>query len=109
MVQWRPQRLTTEQLEERRLTAASYFSQGRSGRVKQNEIARAVGVGRQTVSRWYATWQAEGRAGLKRRPKTGRPCRLDDAQWISLARPMRERGLRSPPNNRREGQTTPLA
>jgi transposase len=53
--------------------------------VKQSEIARAVGVGRQTVSRWFAVWETDGRAGLKRRPKTGRPCRLDEDQWTMLA------------------------
>lgn len=85
MVEWRPSRLTAEQQEERRLAAAKVFPQCRAGRLTQAEIARACGVSPQTISRWYALWQREGRAALHQRPKTGRPCRLDAAQWEQLA------------------------
>jgi transposase len=82
---WRPQRLTAAQLEERRLAAARLFPRCRAGRLSQSEIARDLGVSRQSVSRWYAAWQSDGRAALKARPKTGRPAGIDDAAWARLA------------------------
>jgi putative transposase len=82
---WRPRRLTPAQLEERRLAAARLFPQCRAGRLSQSEIARDLGVSRQSVPRWYAAWDAEGRAALKARPKTGRPAEIDDAMWARLA------------------------
>lgn len=82
---WRPARLSAGQLEERRLAAAREFPRCRAGRVSQSAIARAMGVSRQTVSRWYHAWQQEGRAGLRRRLKTGRPRALAPAQWGQLA------------------------
>ncbi len=60
MVQWRPRRLSAAQLEERRLAAAREFPRCRVHGISQSEIARAVGVGRQSVSRWYAAWQTLG-------------------------------------------------
>lgn len=82
---WRPSRLTPAQLEERRLAAARLFPRCRAGRLSQSEIARALGVSRQSVSRWYTTWDAEGRAALKARPKTGRPAQIDTTAWARLA------------------------
>lgn len=82
---WRPQRLTPAQLEERRLAAARLFPRCRAGRLSQSEIARDLGVSRQSVSRWYAAWQADGRAALRARPKPGRPAQIDDAAWAKLA------------------------
>lgn len=38
-----------------------------------------------SVHRWYTTWCAHGREGLRERPKTGRPTRLSEAQWRRLA------------------------
>lgn len=81
---WRPERLSAAQLEERRLAAARDFPRCRAGRVSQGAIARAVGVSRQTVSRWYATWTQGGRASLRRRPKTGRPALLTPTEWERL-------------------------
>src|SRR5689334_5901568 len=78
---WRPRRLTPAQLEERRLAAARLFARGRRA---QAEVARELGVSRQSVSRWFATWQTDGRAGLKTRPKTGRPPKISAAQWARL-------------------------
>lgn len=78
---WRPRRLTPAQLEERRLAAARLFARGRRD---QSGIARELGVSRQSVSRWFATWRADGRAGLKARAKTGRPPKIDAARWARL-------------------------
>ena len=80
---WRPARLTPGQLEERRLAAAAPL---RRGRLTQATIARRFGVSRATVCRWAATLAREGRRGLRARPRTGRPRRLDAWAWGRLAR-----------------------
>ena len=80
---WRPARLTPEQLEERRLAAAALL---RRGRLSQAEIARRFGVSRVSVCRWAATLAQEGRRGLRARPRTGRPGRLDAHAWGRLDR-----------------------
>jgi len=82
---WRPSRLTPAQREERRLAAAALFARCRAGRLSRAAIARQFGVSRQSISRWYADWERGGRAGLKARPKTGRPAEIDDAAWAQLA------------------------
>lgn len=80
-VAWRPSGLTTAQREERRLAVARLFARGRRDFA---EIARQVDASRQSVSRWFAVWTGEGRAGLRARPKTGRPPALDAAGWARL-------------------------
>jgi putative transposase len=80
---WRPARLTPEQLEERRLAAAVLL---RRGRLTQATIARRFGVSRATVCRWAVTLAREGRRGLRARPRTGRPRRLDARAWRCLGR-----------------------
>ncbi|MGH7720301.1 MAG: helix-turn-helix domain-containing protein, partial [Gemmatimonadaceae bacterium] len=49
--EWRLRRLTSEQLEERRLVAAQAL---RAGRLSQAAIARRFAVSEATVSRWHA-------------------------------------------------------
>lgn len=78
---WRPRALTPAQREERRLAAARLFARGRRDLA---EIARQLGVSRQSVSRWFATWVEAGRAGLRARPKTGRRPEIDAAGWARL-------------------------
>jgi len=80
---WRPARLTPEQMEERRLAAAALL---RQGRLSQAAIARQFGVSGASVCRWAATLAQEGRRGLRARPRTGRPGRLDAAAWARLGR-----------------------
>lgn len=80
---WRPSALTPAQREERRLAAARGFTRGRRDFA---EIGRELGVSRQSVSRWFATWAEAGRAGLTARPKTGRRPALDAEGWERLAR-----------------------
>jgi transposase len=80
---WSPSRLTPAQLEARRLEAGRLL---RAGKLKPAEIARALGVSRQSVHRWQQTLAETGRAGLKRRPHTGRPPKLTRWQWQRLAR-----------------------
>ena len=61
-----------EALEQRRLQAARLLRQGLS----QSEVARQVGVHRQSVSRWARQLAEEGRSGLKRAGRAGRKPRL---------------------------------
>jgi transposase len=70
------ERRDPQALEERRLHAAELFAH----HVHQAEVARVLGVSRQTVSRWHARWQADGTAGLASRGAPGRTPRVSDAQ-----------------------------
>jgi transposase len=80
---WRPTHLTSEQMEERRLVAATLL---RQGQLSQAEIARHVGVSRASVCRWAATLAQEGPRGLAARPNLGPPARLDEKAWTRLSR-----------------------
>jgi transposase len=62
--------------QERRLRAAELFAAG----VGQAEVARQLGVSRQSVHLWYQRWQAEGADGLRSRGPTGPAPRLSDGQ-----------------------------
>ena len=61
-----------EELEERRLRAARLLRQG----VHQAEVARQVGVHRQSVSRWAAQLEGGGLRALKKAGHAGRRARL---------------------------------
>jgi transposase len=69
--------LSPKAARQRRLQAARLFAQG----LPQAEIARRLGVSRQTASRWHARWRRGGRAGLAGPGRWGRPSRLSDADW----------------------------
>jgi transposase len=75
-------------LEARRLRAASLFRQGES----QAEVARVLGVHRQTVHRWAKCFASEGRAALKKAGRAGRKPRLSVAELRIL-----EQGLQRGP------------
>lgn len=62
-------------LERRRPKAARLLAQG----VAQAEVARGVGVNRQSVSRWVRQLAQTGRVGLRRAPRVGRSPRLSEA------------------------------
>jgi transposase len=81
--EWRPARWTSDQLEERRMAAAALL---RRGRLTRAAIARHLGVSRTSVSRWAAAMRQRGRRGLRARPRTGRPPRLDARAWTRLGR-----------------------
>lgn len=83
MGSWSPSQLTPAQLEARRLAAARLL---KAGKLTPAAIARALGVSRQSVSRWQQTLERDGRAGLTRRPHTGRPPKLRPVQWQRLTR-----------------------
>ena len=59
-------------LERRRLQAARLLQKG----VSEAEVARRVGVHRQSVNRWAQQLAEGGREALKRAPRTGRPPQL---------------------------------
>jgi transposase len=75
-------------LEKRRLRAARLLDKG----VPQAEVARRVGVHRQSVSRWAATLQSEGTKGLKKAGRAGRKPRLNAEDLAAL-----EEGLKAGP------------
>ena len=77
---WRPQALSREQREERRLHAGRFLM---AGQLSQAEIGRQVGVSRMALSKWAKQLEQSGNslAGLKNRPITGRRFSLTDARW----------------------------
>jgi len=75
-------------LEQRRLKAARLLKQG----VHQSEVARRVGVHRQSVSRWARQLEQAGRAGLKRAGRAGRKAKLSAADLKRI-----EQGLKQGP------------
>lgn len=58
------------------------FKQG----MKQADVARALGVSRQSVSRWHRTWRKGGMNLLKRADRTGRPTQLTAVQLKQIER-----------------------
>jgi transposase len=71
-----------ETLERRRLAGATLLRQG----VPQAEVARRLGVARQSVSRWATTLAEHGRKGLRRARHVGRPPKLTPTQLRGVAR-----------------------
>ncbi|MGW1871673.1 winged helix-turn-helix domain-containing protein [Streptomyces mauvecolor] len=76
--------------EARRVRAVELFEDGRSN----TEIARAVGVGGESVRRWRRVWERGGAPALRRRPATGRPPKLDDGQ-VEQVRTALEQGAQA--------------
>ena len=74
------------QLARRRLKAAKLFDQGLS----QAEVARQVGVHRQSVSRWHKAWRDHGTRSLKKAGRAGRKPRLTDENFRQLERALKE-------------------
>ena len=77
-----------EALESRRLQAAQLLRRGLS----QAEVARQVGVHRQSVSRWAKQLAEGGKASLKKAGRAGRKPRLSPADLRRV-----ERGLKRGP------------
>jgi transposase len=67
-------------LERRRMEAARLLRQGLS----QSEVARRVGVHRQSVSRWARELDQSGLHGLRKAPRSGRRAKLDRGQLAAL-------------------------
>jgi len=75
-------------LEERRFKAAPLLKQGLS----EAEVARQVGVHRQSVNRWARQLEHAGRGGLKKAGRAGRKPKLSTAQLRRV-----EQGLKRGP------------
>ena len=67
-------------LERRRMEAAELLKRG----VSQSEVARRLGVHRQSVIRWARQLAQSGKAGLKKAGRAGRKPRLSGAQLKQL-------------------------
>jgi transposase len=67
-------------LERRRMAAAKLLEQG----VSQAEVARRLGVHRQSVIRWVRALMKLGRAGLKQAGRAGRKAQLSAADWRAI-------------------------
>jgi transposase len=74
-----------ETLERRRLQAFALLRRG----VHQAEVARQVGVHRQSVSRWAKQIEESGRAGLKKAGRAGRKPRLTEADLKRIGRALK--------------------
>jgi transposase len=77
-----------EALEQRRLQAADLLQKGLS----QSEVARRVGAHRQSVSQWAESLREQGRKGLRKAGRAGRPARLRAQDLRRI-----ERGLKRGP------------
>jgi transposase len=65
-----------QRLQARRLWAAELFATG----VGQAEVARQLGVSRQSVHLWHKRWRAAGPDALRSQGPTGPAPRLSDSQ-----------------------------
>ena len=65
-----------QQLQARRLRAAELFSAG----IHPAEVARQLGVSRQSASTWHAAWKSGGTGALHSRGPTGPTPRLSDEE-----------------------------
>ena len=72
-------------LEERRMEAGRLLRAGLS----QSEVARRVGVHRQSVSRWACELAQSGVRGLRKAKQFGRPAKLTAAQLRELERALK--------------------
>ena len=72
-------------LEERRMEAARLLREGLS----QSEVARRVGVHRQSVSRWACELEQQGLRGLRKAKRTGRPPKLSPTQLRDIERALK--------------------
>jgi transposase len=72
-------------LERRRMAAARLLRQGFS----QSQVARELGVQRQSVSRWARELGESGVRGLRKAGRTGRPAKLSPSQLRGLERALK--------------------
>jgi transposase len=69
-----------DELEKRRFKAFGLLNKGRS----EAEVARQVGVHRQSVNRWAKQIEEQGKTGLKKAGRAGRKSRLSEADLKRL-------------------------
>ena len=68
-------------MEERRLKAVALFDKD----ISTSEVARRLGVKRQSVHTWRLRWRLDGSVGLKSKGSAGRKSRLTPAQEEDIA------------------------
>jgi transposase len=71
-----------EAMTQRRLRAGTMFDKGSS----QADVARELGVSRETASQWQATWREHGIDGLIGAQRAGRLPKLSDGQLAKVER-----------------------
>lgn len=69
-------------LEKRRWQAIELLREG----LRPVDVAHRLGVDRRSVRRWKAAFRVRGEHGLRARPNTGRPRRLDEKHRQRLER-----------------------
>ena len=73
---------TPSELEARRLRAAALLAKG----MKPADVARAVGCGPSSITRWKEVIRKHGVEGLKAKPASGRPPLLSKSQKKKLVK-----------------------
>ena len=68
------------------MQAGTLFAAGHA----QAQVARSLGVARQNVRRWHASWQADGLNALRSAGPTGPAPRLSDAQLAAIDQALRQ-------------------
>jgi putative transposase len=89
-MEWRPSKLTREQLEERRLEAGRLLKEGH---LSQSQIAKRLGVSRTAISQWAKRYRSGGLRRLRQRASTGRPSKLMPAQKQTLKQRLKKGAL----------------
>ena len=97
--------LTRDQMERRRLAAATLFRAG----LRASAVAATLGVSRTTGSRWKHLLVDEGEPGLKRHVPPGRPTKVDSEKLEAKLRLLCEKGPRASGYARNRWSTTLLA
>lgn len=69
-----PNVISREEMESRRIRACEMLARG----IRRATVARTVGVSRTSATRWAKA--VEGRADLRSRKASGRPCKLSPEQ-----------------------------
>ncbi len=71
--------------------------------MSRDAAARAAGMDRQTLRDWVHRHNAEGIAGLRDRPRPGRPCGLDQGRQAALRQAALEGLVPKGPELKRDG------
>ena len=74
-------------MQERRRRAARLFA---AGKRSQAEIARGLGISRQSVSRWYAAWRQDKPDWIRGAGRAGRLPKLDGVQLKQVDKALRQ-------------------
>lgn len=89
-MEWKPNRFTRKQMEERRLEAGRLLQEGE---LSKAQIARRVGVSRAALTQWSRRLRTGGLRRLKQRWPSGRPAKLTKAQKRDLLRTLKRGAL----------------